>query len=44
MPHRTCKIANFDDEMEKSEKNVKNAYTEKCHIVVMGGYKCPLWC
>ena len=36
MPHRTCKIANYDDEIEKLEEIVKNAYTEKCHIVVMG--------
>ena len=35
-PHRTCKIANYDDEIEKLEEIVKNAYTEKCHIVVMG--------
>ena len=36
MPHRTCKIANYDDEIEKLEEIVKNAYTGECHIVVMG--------
>ena len=35
LPHSTCTIANYDDEVEELEEIVQNTYTENCHIVIM---------